>query len=727
MTNRLTIQLIEFLKARKGRPVTEKELEKKFTRSDSKAAGGKKARNKRIPKGKAGRQGGSKNLKTIHEVWQILEEMRELGLVNFYENRITPAHPFAAELPLSVARSGVAFAGDRHRTEVFIPPPARNNARHRDRVLVEVTGASRGRFEGRILKVTRPFSTTFIARVLKKVTGKEFLVLLPDLPDSPYGIAELPGDIEQNSFVILNDSSEQQKVKTSIPGMRGHVHNLPAYTFEKRCNPEDISSDIERIKLKYQLPGPFNKKLIPSRKELKQRTKHELKNPDRKNLTKLFTCTIDGKTAKDFDDAISIETTENTTVLYVHIADVAFYVEKGSPLEEEALRRGNSYYLPGTVIPMLPEILSEEFCSLRPKTKRLAFTAEVHFDDDLQIIHKNFYRSVIYINRRYTYEDAEKILDRKNSPLQPFMHLAENLLQKRKNSGRIDLDLREMESVTDSHGRLISLVERKRLRSHRLIEECMLSANTAVAAFARENRVPMLHRVHEPIDQNHLEKINAFLELYGFNFNLKSLSYDELKKANARVSGSTVENIFHYLLLRSFTQAFYGPEPGGHWGLAFAHYTHFTSPIRRFSDLVVHHQLAAFLTGDELPYNEGELSTAGRETSRLERIAMEAERGMQKLMFIRYMKEHTGKSFEAFLTGFNNHGLFITLEDPPIEGFVPVDDFSQKGETLALDDFRVVIEKYSRTVALGARMKVTLEKSDWENMQLYFHIETILS
>ena len=374
---------------------------------------------------------------------------------------------------------------------------------------------------------------------------------------------------------------------------------------------------------------------------------------------------------------------------------------------------------------MLPEIISNEFCSLKPKSRRLAMTCEIHFDKHLSIKNYKFYPSLIYINDRFTYQMAEKELEKQNGKIYETWLLAERLIDCRIKKGRIDLNLDEVALSYDRDNNITSIGLRQRLRSHRLIEECMISANICAARFVKKHKLPAMHRVHEPIPEENLLKINAFLKLFVGKTRVKDLSHEEIKRALARVAGTSSEQVFNYLLLRSFSQAFYGPELTGHWGLALADYAHFTSPIRRYADLVLHRVIKSQLDKEKTPYTIGEVKAVGQQISKRERIALEAERDMHSLLMIRFMQDKVGNEYEGILTGFNNYGLFVKISDPPVEGFIPGHLFSRDGALNIISSFQVVVPRFSKQISLGARLTVKLQEADWDEMALVFDIKKI--
>lgn len=677
---------------------------------------------------------------TEEKTRKLLAHFENYGLIHYKKSKIVPRHPFLIEARLSVAPSGVAFAMGPFDKDVFIPPSRRAGANHRDRVWVELTGVNQERFEGRVVSIIKLFAEKFVAQV-KKPHLDGYLIELFDLPDKPPGF--LRGEheaLKEGDFLIVEESGEsldiplpretRDRKRERRPGRergtQSYIREVLVYTKENVLQDTGMESDLTRIALKYSIPLDFPTNVMPLKKEIKALHKKGMKDPKRKNLTKLFSCTIDGADTKDFDDALSIEIKKDRRILYVHIADVSYYVQQGSPLDAEALKRGNSYYLKHRVFPMLPPILSEEYCSLKPRSKRLAFTCEMHYDDDANLLEYHFYRSIIHLKKRYTYVAAEKILDKKRSPIRPIWELASQLHKKRIKKGKIELNIPEMEVIMDAHGRIVTMNEKARLLSHKLVEECMLSANTCTGHFLRTNKIPGIHRVHDPMPSASLQKLNTFLKLYGYRHQMRSLNHDEVIKTLQVLQDTKEETIFNYLLLRSFSQAIYSPRAGGHWGLAFKDYTHFTSPIRRYADLVVHRQISATLEGQRTLYSKGDLDFIGSETSRLERIAMEAENATVRLISLRYMADKVGNLFEADFTGFNQNGLFITLKDPRFDGFIPASDFDRYGETNSIDDFTILLAG-KKKLYLGQKVEVRLVKIDREKIQLIFSLINVIN
>jgi ribonuclease R len=344
----------------------------------------------------------------------------------------------------------------------------------------------------------------------------------------------------------------------------------------------------------------------------------------------------------------------------------------------------------------------------------------MRFDQNGNMTGYELFRSIIYIDKRYTYKEAHKALGKKKCPLADAMELAELLIKHRDQQGRIDLNIAEQKAIYDKEGKFLALESQERLKSHRLVEECMLSANQAVANYALKNHLPILHRNHESMPLDKLERLNRYLEKYVARLKLRGTDQKEIARILGHESLDPVREVFQFLLLRSFMQANYMPESKGHWGLAFSEYAHFTSPIRRFADLVTHLQLGAHLAGEKTPFTLADLEFFGHEASRLERIAFEAERADKKLLAVRALGHRVGECFSAWLSGFSQDKLFLTLVDYPVEGEMDAVEVDRRGEIRIIDDFSVFAGKLQKTLSLGDRFQVILVKADPLEMALKF-------
>jgi ribonuclease R len=420
---------------------------------------------------------------------------------------------------------------------------------------------------------------------------------------------------------------------------------------------------------------------------------------EREDFRGLLCVTIDPADAKDFDDAVSWQPRAGGGgVLGVHIADVSHYVREGSALDREALARGTSVYLVNSVIPMLPERLSNGLCSLRPGEDRLTYSVLMDLEENGAVAAYRIVPGIIRSARRFAYEEVQEILDRSRGEhaemLAALMAMARVLLRRRRARGSIDFDSTEVRFTFDADGFPDGIVPKHRLDAHRLIEECMLLANTTIARHIGAVRGgapvrPFVYRVHDAPDIGRIRELAQFVRQFGLSLDPSgSVSSREIQKLLDRARGSEVEALINDVTLRAMAKAVYAAENIGHFGLAFSHYTHFTSPIRRYPDLVVHRLLRLY-AGDTPPARLQEIAAdlpeICRRSSERERTAMEAERESVKVMQVEYMKRHLGDEFTGVIAGVTPYGLFVELNDLLVQGMVPVREL--------LDDYYLFDER----------------------------------
>ncbi|TGK61893.1 VacB/RNase II family 3'-5' exoribonuclease [Leptospira wolffii] len=697
-------KLLKFFRANAGKVVSEQEVYSRFL-----AQAGKKQGHRR-------------------ERWEAQEQKRSaLELLAFFEKEglieiqrksliIRPEQTLHGTIVLS--RKGDGFAKLTTGTEVFIPAQYTSSAIQGDLVEILPTGIGRkGKLEGEVLSVLRRGRELY----RMKVTEKANKFIIGTFLDMEAG--------EKEAFLprksLLQDLQDEinigDVIVVTLDSEASHENNLYEAHFVRFESDTKEDVDLMRMLMKYNynILYPEEVQLASLPDEVEESGVEDWGS--RVDLRNLKSITIDGEYSKDFDDAISFQVEGKKIRFYVHIADVSHYVRPGTELDAEAYNRATSVYLGSRVVPMLPPELSENLCSLVAKKNRLAFTVEMEADREGNIFHAKFYKSVIRVDERYTYTRAEAEILEGNSENWIFqmMKFAETLRTKRLQSGRVDLNLKETKVVTDSNHTVVEIKTSERLNAHILIEEFMLSANIKVAEFIRKKERPTLYRVHEPMDEEKLEMLNSFLRLNGFNAQLADTSYESIRSVLQVVEGTPAERIFNISLLRSFMQAYYSGEQLGHWGLGFKDYCHFTSPIRRYPDLVCHRVLQSILLAEENPYNDEDVKVMGLHTSHEERKATDAERDYYKLKACRFLEKTGRKEFQATLTGFRSAFAFVELDNPPVEAVLPAIEFTDEGELQAETDFSFYSKKYTKQYSLGESFPVELDRIDFEEIRIY--------
>lgn len=621
-------------------------------------------------------------------------------------------------------RNGFGFVipDSPKETDIFIPPHATMGAVHGDRVVARLE--QKRRREGRIIRILERAVRKIVGVVEK--TGPIFTVQ-PRKRNFNQQIVLAPSEIKIKSGDLV-----LAEISSYTSGNKPLVAKV-LKIFEKPKTPKE---DIEILIHEYELPKKFSQNCLMLSKELAQKgiSKRQIKN--RVDLRELPTVTIDGENAKDFDDAVSIKKTKNGFILWVHIADVSHYVKWKNPIDEEAKLRATSVYLPDRVIPMLPPDLSENFCSLLPKTPRLTFTVEIHFSNSGERKEALFYPSIIKTAERMTYTSVKKILIdndkeeiKKYKSLVPHFEkmaeLCELLKNKRKKRGSLDFDLPEPEVLLDIKGDPHAIITAERNLAHFIIEEFMIAANEAVAEFLYSNNIPSLYRVHEEPEANKIQYITRIVKNLGI---LKQeLTPSDFHEFLEIIKGTPYEEIVNYLILRSLKQARYSYENVGHFGLASECYTHFTSPIRRYPDLVVHRILKEFLqkgkiTKEKEKELEEILPDIAIHSSRMERRADEIERDAIQVMRVWFMKDKVGEEFEGKVTMVTPEGLRVRLEEYYIEGFLHVshmtDDFYQFDEK----KYCLIGLKKKRKFTIGTKLHVRVSKVSLEEREIIFDL-----
>ena len=600
-------------------------------------------------------------------------------------------------------------------TDVFINPRRLAGALHGDTVVARIEGVKSGnRREGKIIRI--------IKRALTKVVGRYERA-------KGFGVV-VPSDERILSSIIIpprerNGAEDGMIVVAEITRWPQKNMEAAGRVIEVIGNPDDPDVEAEVILKKFGLPSRFPPAVVAAAGKVPAVVpEQDLKG--RVDLRPVTTITIDGETAKDFDDAVSVERTAKGYLLRVSIADVSHYVEEGGELDTEAYERSTSVYFPDRCIPMLPEALSNGICSLNPHVDRLTFTAEMEFDAKGHPVKKRFYESVIKSAERMTYTKVKALVEGSDAALESdyshILHdirlmaeLASKLTAMRQEAGSIDFDLPEPQIIIDIEGKVEDIVRSERNVAHRLIEEFMLAANRAVAEEFSSRNLPFLYRIHDEPKEEAIADFTEFIYGSGLNYRPDGgpRSFQKILKM---VEGKAEEKLINHVLLRSMKQAVYSAENIGHFGLAFDDYTHFTSPIRRYPDLVVH-RLLKLLVHDRYKKPAQErmeklLPSIATHTSARERKAMEAEREISDLKKAQFMQDKVGETFDGFISGVTSFGLFIELKEYFVEGLVHISTIADDYYTFDEKKHSLIGGNSKRVFRLADQVSVTINRVD---------------
>jgi len=609
--------------------------------------------------------------------------------------------------------------------DIYIGREDMNGAMHGDRVLVRPKIRSKGtsKAEGEVIRILKRALKTVVGTLER---GKQFSFVIPDDKRIVYDLY-IPKEKAKNA-------KNGQKVVAKIIEWPQERRNPVGEIIEILGYPDEPGIDILTIIKKYDLPLDFPEKV---QKQLEQ-IHDEVQKEDlvgREDFRNLKTITIDGEDAKDLDDAVSIEKIDSGYRLGVHIADVSYYVKEKSSIDVEALKRGCSVYLVDRVVPMLPPKLSNGICSLNPQTDRLTMSVLIDFDWDGNIKKYKITPGVIKTCERMTYTQVNEILEEKDKDtmkrfdylvddLNSMKLLAEKLTEKRFMRGSLDFDLEEAKVILDEDGYATDVVKEERKISNRIIEEFMIAANEVVAEHIFWLKIPFIYRIHETPDEEKISSLKEFL--YNLGYTLKgtqNLKPKSLQQILEKVSGKPEQRLINTMLLRSLKQARYSDINLGHFGLASLYYTHFTAPIRRYPDLMVHRILRKQLQNKIDQKQEKRLNKLVEKIAKIsserERIAEEAERETIDLKIAEYMASKIGETYEAIVSGVTSFGIFVEL-DNTIEGLVHVsnmeDDYYHfNDKTMAL-----IGERTGKTFRIGDIVKVKVDNVNIAERQIDF-------
>lgn len=616
---------------------------------------------------------------------------------------------------------GFLIPEDKTHPDLYIPHHGMTGIMSGDRVLAEAhKEKGSDRYRGEIIRV--------VTRGMKKVVGP-----FSKLNES-YGIIRDDGNgWGQDLRISIADSMNAKSgdlVAAEILKYPEPGEKFTGKVVEVIGNAEDPMNDIRRVVHGNNIPEEFPPDVLEEASRIPN-VPDEKDFKNRKDLRGKDLITIDGATAKDFDDAILVERVGQGFRLYVAIADVSHYVRPGSAIDREAFQRGTSVYFPNFVIPMLPEVLSNGLCSLNPHVPRLCLVAEMNFDFAGVMTGSSFYEAVMESKARVTYGKAQEVvdgaavpeLDHVRDPILRAADLAKILMAKRFREGSLDLEIPETILQIDGTGKPLDVIRSERLFAHRLIEELMLAANVAVALFLGERKVPAIYRVHEAPNALAISLLERYMQSFGGHPLLAGTNLAKrLTKALEEFQGKPEAQILHILTLRSMTQAKYQRENLGHFGLGFEHYTHFTSPIRRYPDLIVHRLLKnQVMAGSTYRLMaEEELDTAGTWLSSCEQRSVKAERQLMSIKKARFMQPRIGQEFEGLVSSIAKFGAFVLLREYEVDGLVRSEDLGDGRWEFDEEKLKLVARGSGMTIGVGDVMKVVVAATDISTGQITF-------
>jgi ribonuclease R len=675
---------------------------------------------------------------------------------------------------LNMHRDGYGFLISERPIEgitgdIFIPPDSAAKAMHGDRAIVRIARIEAdGRADGEIVKILKRANPTVVGEFR---VGRRGQYVVPH-DDRIHQWIDIPEGMEMPSAgaPAVDRIGVTPPVVNSVEDLVGMVVNVELIDYEERVgrvieilgHPDDFGVDVEIVIRKHHLPHQFPPEVVDQAEHVPSAI-GAAELAGRRDFRGMDIVTIDGETARDFDDAVWVEKLANGNyALEVHIADVSHYVRPGSPIDREALLRGTSVYFPDRAVPMLPHELSTNICSLVPQQDRLVLSALLEIDHQGEVVAQEFVEGAIRSVERMTYTNVHQLLEgdaalrERYQPLVARFELMQELAlvlnRKRVRRGSIDFDLPEPLIEFDEFGAMTGVTRAPRNIAHRLIEEFMLAANEAVSAHLEEHLESSIFRIHEKPDPKRVLDFEEVAAHFGYSLGVGAIpvkrfaftdrhrdgskkrkemtmtggeidiSSRHYQKLVAKVEGKPEERILSYLMLRSLKQARYSVDNHGHFALAAATYTHFTSPIRRYPDLVVHRLLRGVLTGHDPGLGYNELKPIAEDCSLSERRAADAERELVEWKKVKFMAERVGQDFDALVISTAKYGLFVELTDLFIEGLVPIDTLPGDEYTYQENIRKVVGRRTRREFAIGDTLRVILDRIDDNERKLQFSI-----
>ena len=705
--------ILNFLRTRAGRPLLVREILRQF-------------------------KGGAEDRRMVKHL--LGELVTEGAIVRTRGNRFGLPEKMDLEtgtFQANPAGYGFVLPEKKGNPDIYVAATARLDAMHGDTVVVRISPPAAGRKkaagkrEGVIIRILERAHTRIVGTFERSALRTE-----------RHGFVS-PADQKLMQDILIGPEHQGGAQPGDFVSAEIITYPLRGRHAEGRIikvigRPGDPGIETEMIIEQHELPTSFSPATLQEAAAIPQEVSAAMRR-GRADLRDLQTVTIDGEKARDFDDAISIEKIRGGWRLWVHIADVAHYVPEGSFLDQEAYQRGTSVYLPDRAIPMLPESLSNGICSLNPQVDRLTLTCEMDISANGSVTDYDIYESVITSDARMTYTAVRQILAdcdpsvrSRYTDLVPKFELMAELMEvlraRRTRRGSIDFDLPEPQIVLDLQGKMTDIVRAERNMAHQLIEEFMLAANETVAGHIEELGIPLIYRIHEEPAEDKMNSLAEFLASIGITLPPSDkLKPRHIQKAVASARGTTLEALVSTVVLRTMKQARYSDENVGHFGLAAESYTHFTSPIRRYPDLMVHRIVKAASRGvfeieENVEKLAGILPDAAAHCSQRERLAMEAERDIVAVLKVVFMQDKLGEVYDGIITGVTNFGFFVQLRELFVEGLVHV--------STLVDDYYHYMEsrhclrgeRKKRMFRIGDAVRVRVDRVDRDRKRIDFSL-----
>lgn len=633
--------------------------------------------------------------------------------------------PSAANLQTMVGKVDMTQGGTAYieveglPDDIYISEQNIGTALHGDLVEVSLIKVKRnGKPIGKIEKVVERAMTDFVGTIEKSL---KYAFLVPDSKRMPVDIF-IP-------LSKLNGAENGEKAIARMTDWPSDADSPFGEIIQVLGKPGENETEMHAILAEYGLPAKFPKEIVEEAEKIDTAIKaSEIKK--RRDMRKVTTFTIDPVDAKDFDDALSVRKLKNGNwEIGVHIADVSHYLKEGSALDQEAFDRATSVYLVDRVVPMLPEVLSNYACSLRPDEEKYCFSAIFEIDENTKLINEWFGRTVIKSDKRFAYEDAQKIIESGEGDFAEEIltldGLAKQMRKDRFKKGAIDFHTLEVKFELDEKGEPLGVFIKEQKDANKLIEEFMLLANKRVATFigSKQKRLPFVYRIHANPDPEKLQTFSEFIKKFGYRIDTTSPKgiTSTINRLMNDITGKAEEQLISQLAIRTMAKAEYSTENIGHYGLGFHYYSHFTSPIRRYPDVMVHRLLQHYLDGGSA-VNQEELEEKCKHSSEREKLATDAERASIKFMQVKFMQGKEGEIFAGVVSGVSDFGLFVELEESKCEGLIRLKSLTDDYYTFNPDNFALEGKRTGKIYRIGDELTVKVLKADLAKKQLDFEL-----